>query len=117
MQSDASSLSQRDVSRRRLLQAVGPGAGLAVAWSRFGGNAFAADATPTSGAKPTGSPAGSQSTEGTPARRTAPTGLDSYLAINRDGSVTLSTGNVEYGQGIATVFMMLVAEELGLDLG
>ena len=96
----------RRFSRRRALQAAGAGAGLVVGWSSFGEGARAADATPT--AVPTPKAA---------AQTGPPTTLDSYLSVNKDGTVTLATGKVEYGQGIMTGFMMLVAEELGLQIG
>lgn len=43
-----------------------------------------------------------------------PTELDAYLRVNEDGTVTLFTGKVEFGQGIATGFAQLIAEELSL---
>ena len=97
---------ERRFSRRRVFQAAGAGAGLVVAWSALGGRASAADATPTAAATP--KPA---------AQSGPPTTLDSYLTVNKDGTVTLATGKVEFGQGIRTGFMMLVAEELGLEIG
>ncbi len=41
-----------------------------------------------------------------------PQQLDSWLAINADGSVTAYTGKVELGQGVSTAQIQLVAEEL-----
>jgi nicotinate dehydrogenase subunit B len=38
--------------------------------------------------------------------------VDNYLSIDGDGAVTLRVGLVEFGQGIETGFMQLVAEEL-----
>ena len=38
--------------------------------------------------------------------------LDSWIAIAEDGSVTAYTGKAELGQGMFTVQMQLVAEEL-----
>lgn len=92
----------RGMSRRGFMKAVGVSAGLMVAWS----------STRVSGH---GSPG-----HGIPAARTqfggpsAPMDLDSYLLVNDDGSVTLMTGKVEFGQGIQTGFGQLVAEELSL---
>ena len=43
-----------------------------------------------------------------------PTDADAYLRVNGDGTVTLLTGKVEYGQGIRTGFAQLAAEELSL---
>ena len=42
--------------------------------------------------------------------------LDSWLAIGADGRVTAYTGKCELGQGIYTVQMQLVAEELSVPL-
>jgi len=44
--------------------------------------------------------------------RSIPNDVDAWLAIRPDGGVTLSTGKVEFGQGIQTAFGQLVAEEL-----
>ena len=38
--------------------------------------------------------------------------LDSWIAISQDGSVTAFTGKCEFGQGLATAQIQLVAEEL-----
>jgi CO/xanthine dehydrogenase Mo-binding subunit len=40
--------------------------------------------------------------------------LDSWLRINRDGTVTVFPGKVEIGQGILTVLVQIVAEELDI---
>ena len=40
--------------------------------------------------------------------------LDSWIAIGQDGLVTAFTGKCEFGQGLATAQMQLVAEELGV---
>ncbi|MBV8085147.1 MAG: xanthine dehydrogenase family protein molybdopterin-binding subunit, partial [Chloroflexi bacterium] len=45
-----------------------------------------------------------------------PQGVDSYLQIGQDGTVTLMTGKMEFGQGIMTGFAQLVAEELDVAL-
>ena len=42
--------------------------------------------------------------------------LDSWIAIAADGSVTAYTGKCEFGQGLYTAQMQLVAEELGVPL-
>jgi len=39
-------------------------------------------------------------------------GLDRWLHINIDGSITVNTGKVEIGQGIMTAIAMIAAEEL-----
>ena len=39
------------------------------------------------------------------------------ILVNDDGSVNLSTGSADIGQGCETTFSQIVAEELGIDLG
>src|ERR1700732_1058269 len=41
-----------------------------------------------------------------------PTVLDSWLAISKDGTVTVFTGKVELGTGVVTALAQIVAEEL-----
>ncbi len=41
-----------------------------------------------------------------------PTVLDSWLAISKDGTVTIFTGKVELGTGVVTALAQIVAEEL-----
>src|SRR4051812_29304517 len=77
--------SSRRLSRRRLLQSAAAGAGLVVMWSSRVG---AQEASPV--ASPAATPAAQA------ARPTAPTDLDSYLAVNEDGTVSLATGKVEF---------------------
>ena len=43
--------------------------------------------------------------------------LDLWLAINRDGTVTVRPGKVEIGQGILTALVQIVAEELDVAVG
>jgi nicotinate dehydrogenase subunit B len=43
-------------------------------------------------------------------------GLDQFLAIHADGSVTISTSHVDVGTGISTVYRQIVAEELGIPV-
>lgn len=42
--------------------------------------------------------------------------LDSWIQINSDGTVTVFTGKVEFGQGIQTALAQIVAEELDVSL-
>ena len=42
--------------------------------------------------------------------------LDSWLQINRDGTITVHTGKVELGQGIKTALAVIVAEELDVSV-
>jgi nicotinate dehydrogenase subunit B len=46
-----------------------------------------------------------------------PKQLDSWLAVNSDGTVTAYTGKCDFGQGIFTAQTQLVAEELCVSLG
>jgi len=45
-----------------------------------------------------------------------PRQLDSWIAVNADGSVTARTGKCELGQGIYTAQLQLIAEELSVPL-
>ena len=42
--------------------------------------------------------------------------LDRWLKINSDGTVTVTPGKVEIGQGILTALVQIVAEELDIDV-
>ena len=42
--------------------------------------------------------------------------LDSWLAVNADGSVTAAVGKIEAGMGIGTAFAQIVAEELDVPV-
>lgn len=101
------------MSRRQLLQAAGIGAGLVLTWSsaalRAGAQSTPAMATPGGS-----TPAASTPVAAAGAQRTPPTTVDSYLVVHEDGSVTLATGKIEFGQGIQTGFGQIVAEELDL---
>src|ERR1700675_283462 len=44
------------------------------------------------------------------------TQVDSWLSIAADGSITVYSGKIEFGQGFSTVQTQLVAEELGVPL-
>ena len=46
-----------------------------------------------------------------------PTVLDSWLAISKDGTVTVFTGKVELGTGVVTALAQIVAEELDVSFG
>ena len=43
--------------------------------------------------------------------------LDSWIRIDADGSITVFTGKVEFGQGIKTALIQVAAEELNDYLG
>jgi CO/xanthine dehydrogenase Mo-binding subunit len=47
---------------------------------------------------------------------TGSTQLDSWIAIGRDGIVTAYTGKCDFGQGLYTAQMQLVAEEVGVGM-
>lgn len=101
------------ISRRRFVQSAGA-AGLTIFWSS---RAAAQEATPGN-ATPIGSPEAGATPEATPAPQAQqspfPMEVDAYLRVNEDGTVTLLTGKVEFGQGIRTGFAQLAAEELSL---
>ena len=42
--------------------------------------------------------------------------LDSWIAVNADGTATLFSGKNDNGQGVETAFRQIVAEELDMDL-
>jgi nicotinate dehydrogenase subunit B len=53
---------------------------------------------------------------GTRASHVDPRQLDSWIAVNADGSVTAYTGKCELGQGMFTVQTQLIAEELSIPI-
>jgi len=90
-------VSALELSRRQLLE----GAGLLVVGFAIGSTDFAAVAADGADAA---------------IRSVAPESLDSWLAIARDGTVTLYTGRVDIGTGTETVFAQFVAEELDVPI-
>src|SRR4029079_5654843 len=58
--------------------------------------------------------AGGQEQFGTRASHIDPRQLDSWIAVNADGTVTAYTGKCELGQGMLTAQTQLVAEELSV---
>jgi CO/xanthine dehydrogenase Mo-binding subunit len=85
-----------EVSRRQVIE----GAGVLAVGFMIGGAACAAGA------------ADGDAT----VRSVDPENLDSWLAVARDGSVTLFTGRVDLGTGTETVFAQFVAEELDVPI-
>lgn len=104
------------LSRRRFTQSVGAAAGLTIFWSNSAG-AHQAAATPPN-ATPIDSPEAGATPVATPEPQAEqspfPMEADAYLRINEDGTITLLTGKVEFGQGIQTGFAQLAAEELSV---
>lgn len=101
------------LNRRSFFKSAGAAAGLTVVWKS---PAFAQDATPA--ASPVALPSASHLVDNyNPAPAggflQAATEVDAYLSIDADGNVTLRTGLVDFGQGIETGFLQIVAEELG----
>lgn len=88
-----------ELSRRRFLQ--GTGGGIVVAFSLSGPGA--ARATQDEEEEPLPG-----SLEGNP-------NLDTWLRINADGTVTVTTGKAELGQGIMTAVAQVAAEELNVS--
>src|SRR5215831_21276818 len=43
-------------------------------------------------------------------------GVDSFLAVHADGSVTIFTSKVDVGTGLSTVFRQTAPEELGIPV-
>lgn len=101
------------LNRRSFFKSAGAAAGLAVVWKT---PAYAQDATPA--ASPAALPSASHLVDN---YNPAPSGgflqsatdVDAYLSIDADGNVTLKTSLVDFGQGIETGFLQIVAEELG----
>lgn len=107
----ASNLTSRSLTRRGLVQSAGIGAGLFVFWNQASlGQEASPAATPTP-------EHGTYNTRGiaysTPFNPDS-TEVDSFLSVGEDGTVTLVSGKIEFGQGIKTAFAQLVAEELSL---
>ncbi len=53
---------------------------------------------------------------GAPAKTVAADEVDAFLAVGRDGAVTVYTGKVDLGTGTATALPQIVAEELDVPL-
>ena len=87
------------LNRRRLFQAT---AGLVVSFSLPAGRALA-QAQVDPAAIPTAGFGG---------KPVSPTIVESYIAIDKDGQVTLYTGKVDLGTGVQTAFTQILAEEL-----
>jgi CO/xanthine dehydrogenase Mo-binding subunit len=51
-----------------------------------------------------------------PVRELDPTSLDTWIAINEDGDVTVFWGKMDMGQGVDTAISQMVAEELDVDI-
>jgi nicotinate dehydrogenase subunit B len=110
------------LSRRGFLRASGLAGGGLVLWISTPRPIFAQPApgaTPGAGAsdevaEQSGAPATAPAQQGGGGSggRNIPKDLDAWLKIGRDGMITLSTGKVEFGQGIQTAFGQLVADEL-----
>ncbi|HWE80368.1 MAG TPA: molybdopterin cofactor-binding domain-containing protein, partial [Gaiellaceae bacterium] len=89
----------RELSRRAFVKGGGAlVAGLGLAGSLRSGSARAADPFASDGPAPAGE-------------------ADSFIAIHADNTASVITGRVELGQGTSTGLLLLVAEELGMDVG
>lgn len=87
------------VTRRAFLQTAGA---LVVSFSMpIPGMAAGTATAPTSGPYPT---------------KVAADRLDSWLAVNADGTVSAAVGKIEVGMGIGTAFAQIVAEELDVPV-
>lgn len=67
-------------------------------------------------AEAAGSPAMAQGAFATHSSHIDPSKLDSWIAVNGDGTVTAYTGKCDFGQGIHTAQVQLIAEELCVAL-
>ncbi|MGB3329349.1 MAG: molybdopterin cofactor-binding domain-containing protein [Thermomicrobiales bacterium] len=108
----ADTLMTRSLSRRHLVGAAGAGAGLGVFWNH---DALGQTGTPVATPAPK---QGSFSSRGIDYNLVFgpldATTVDSFLSIGEDGTVTLVSGRIEFGQGVKTGYAQLVAEELSL---
>ena len=109
-------LTDTRLSRRGLIQSAVAAGGLMIVWNAREAVAMQAS-TPV--ATPVPAPEGRVTGYDPPGTFTfdaVPQNVDSYLKVNEDGSITLATGKVEFGQGIRTGFMQLAAEELSVPV-
>src|SRR5262245_25098866 len=94
----ASQVARLHLSRRQFMKLTGlAGSGLVVAWAV--GRAVDLLAAQLQG-------------QGWSGRRSTPQEVDAWLSLGVDGTITLATGKIEFGQGIQTGFAQLAAEEL-----
>jgi CO/xanthine dehydrogenase Mo-binding subunit len=94
------------VNRRKFLQSIGVGTGLVVAWSTRADSTLAGFGGSSEGA--------ALSALNQQGQQAPPPQMDAYLRVNEDGTITVLTGKIEFGQGIQTGFGQIVAEELYL---
>src|SRR5579884_107130 len=92
--------SLRSVSRRDFLRTSSLAGGGLVLW-------IASGASRPALAQPAPSPSG-----GGFSSANIPKDVDAWLKVGQDGTISLFTGKVEFGQGIQTAFGQLVADEL-----
>ncbi len=108
----ATRITESSLSRRSLLKATGV-AGLAVTFSV---PVRARQATPEVAPDPGVVNARGIDYNGSIAPFAFSTEVDTFLHIDEEGKVHLKTGKIEFGQGIKTGFMQLIAEELDVDV-
>ena len=101
----------RSLSRRSLVQSAGAGAGLFVFWNQA---SLAQEASPAAAAMPEQGTYNARGITYSIPFNPDSTEVDSFLSVGEDGTVTLVSGKIEFGQGIKTSFAQLVAEELSL---
>jgi CO/xanthine dehydrogenase Mo-binding subunit len=88
---------------------------LSAAFAR--GSTLAQEATPKPLASPGAAPSPTNQTQQqVEVRNVADDQVDSYLAIGKDGRVTLYSGKVELGTGVETALSQIVAEELNVTV-
>lgn len=106
-------MNESSLTRRSLLKVTGAAAGLAVV---FRLPVQARQATPEAAPDLGVTNARGIDYNGSIAFNPLSTEVDAFLHIDEDGKVTVKTAKIEFGQGIKTGFMQLVAEELDVAL-
>lgn len=101
----------RSLSRRGLVQSAGVSAGLFVFWNQ---GTLGQDASPAAAPQPEHGTVNTRGISYAIPFNPDSTEVDAFLSVGEDGTVTLVSGKIEFGQGIKTAFGQLVAEELSL---
>jgi len=103
-----------DLTRRRFFKGAAAAAGLAVVFRTPG---VAQEASPAADAGPSVSfLADRYAPPGGFAFGTSTDQVDGYLSLDENGVITFKTSLIDFGQGIKTGFMQLIAEELYTSL-
>ncbi len=103
----------RQSSRRNLIKSSGLGAGLFVFWKS---GAVGQDATPAATPVPEHGTVSARGISYALSGAADSDQVDAYLRVGEDGTITLVSGKMEFGQGVSTGLAQLVAEELSIPL-